>query len=114
MSLVSRFVVLPHGRHHADPLPPSLPPLPVTAPIYMACLVVCILVGFSSDKFKEKPFHILGCAVVSGISFIIVSQVRNHTIQYVFITFGGAGSVHSTLCAECFTSKEVADALCAW
>ena len=64
----------------------------MTAPIYMGCLVICILVGFSSDHFKEKPFHLAGCAVVSGVSFIVVSQTSsNHAVQYAFILFGGAG-----------------------
>ncbi|KAL7409586.1 hypothetical protein BDY24DRAFT_436884 [Mrakia frigida] len=37
----------------------------MTAPIYVCCLVVCVAVGFSSDRFNEKPYHIAGCAVVS-------------------------------------------------
>jgi sugar phosphate permease len=63
----------------------------MTAPIYAGCLVICICVGFSSDKFQEKPYHVAGCTIVAAISFLVTAFVKNSAVRYTFILFGGAG-----------------------
>ncbi|KAL7416444.1 major facilitator superfamily transporter [Mrakia frigida] len=63
----------------------------MTAPIYAAALVVSVCVGYSSDHFNEKPFHVLGATIIAGISFIITATVPNDAVKYTFILFGGCG-----------------------
>lgn len=59
----------------------------MTAPIYAAALVVSVCVGYSSDHFNEKPFHVLGATIIAGISFIITATVPNAAVKYTFILF---------------------------
>jgi hypothetical protein len=54
-------------------------------------MVICVCVGFSSDHFNEKPFHVVGCAILSAISFIVIIPLKNFTARYVLLVFGGAG-----------------------
>ena len=63
----------------------------MTAPIYAAALVASVLVGFSSDHFGEKPFHVLGATVFAGVSFILAATIPNDGAKYAFIVFGGMG-----------------------
>jgi hypothetical protein len=57
----------------------------MTAPIYACALVVSTLVGFSSDHFNEKPFHVLGATIFAGVSFIIVALVPSAGVKYAFV-----------------------------
>ncbi|CED82688.1 Permease of the major facilitator superfamily [Phaffia rhodozyma] len=62
-----------------------------TVPIYSVVLVCSITVGFSADKFNEKPFHIMGCCMWAAMCFIVVAVVKTSAVRYAFIILGASG-----------------------
>ncbi|WVQ82889.1 hypothetical protein IAT38_005025 [Cryptococcus sp. DSM 104549] len=63
----------------------------MTVPLYVVALVVALATGISSDHFRQKGFHAAGACGLSLVSFVICATVKNTTVRYVFIAFGGAG-----------------------
>jgi hypothetical protein len=59
----------------------------MTAPIYACALVASVLVGLSSDHFREKPFHVLGATVVAGVAYILAATVPSNGAKYAFANY---------------------------
>jgi hypothetical protein len=64
----------------------------MTVPIYVVAAVFIIVIPFSSDIRKERPFHLAYAMAISCVSFAVPLGTANPTLQYVFLCFG-VGSV---------------------
>lgn len=60
----------------------------MTIPVYMVAFVFILAVPFSSDKLRDRAFHLSGATLLGAISFAICIGSRNPHVQYVFICFG--------------------------
>ncbi|WOO84172.1 MFS transporter prlL [Vanrija pseudolonga] len=63
----------------------------MTVPIYAVSLVISVTGGIIADKTRQKAFVVLGAALLSTVSFIIITAVKNSKVRYAFLCFGGAG-----------------------
>ncbi|KAJ6589217.1 MFS general substrate transporter [Mycena capillaripes] len=64
----------------------------MTVPIYAVTLVLELLVAYSSDRFKERPYHVAAPACLAGLMYALSIGIKNHTAQYVFLCFGLGGT----------------------
>ncbi|KAJ9119048.1 hypothetical protein QFC22_003539 [Naganishia vaughanmartiniae] len=60
----------------------------MTIPIYMVAVVGIIVIPISSDRFKERPFHIAVSMAMGAVCFAVLIATQNHKVQYVFLSFG--------------------------
>jgi hypothetical protein len=58
-----------------------------TIPLYASAFVCILVFCFTADRLQKKPLFISIAAGLGTVFFIIVTVVRNHIIQYVFIIF---------------------------
>ncbi|KAJ7199968.1 MFS general substrate transporter [Mycena pura] len=64
----------------------------MTVPVYAVTLVLELLVAYSSDRFNERPYHIVAPACLAGLMYALSIGIKNHTAQYVFLCFGLGGT----------------------
>ncbi|KAJ9094626.1 hypothetical protein QFC19_007839 [Naganishia cerealis] len=58
--------------------------------IYMVAVVGILVIPMSSDRFKERPFHISISMGLGAGCFAVLIATQKHIIQYVFLCFGVA------------------------
>lgn len=63
----------------------------MTVPIYAVTLVINLIMGYSADYTGKKAYHVVGCAILAVVSFIICAASKNFSVRYAFICFGFAG-----------------------
>lgn len=66
----------------------------MTVPIYAVTLVINLIVGYTADYTGKKAYHVLGCATLAVVSFIIcaaVNDTSHFAVRYAFICLGFAG-----------------------
>lgn len=63
----------------------------MTAPIYACALVAILAFCFSSDYFKERPFHLASASALAVVCFACLIGVLDHKGRYVLLCFGVAG-----------------------
>lgn len=61
--------------------------------MYCAGTVVAILVAWSSDKFKDRAWHMAGSAFVACIGWLIPLVTLNTQARYVALVLGISGLV---------------------
>ncbi|KPI39180.1 putative transporter [Cyphellophora attinorum] len=59
----------------------------MTVPIYAVTLVINLAMGFSADYTRQKAFHVIGCAGLAVLSFIICAASTSFPVRYAFICF---------------------------
>lgn len=62
-----------------------------TAPIYCVALVSIVGFCFSSDHFRERPFHLAGASAIAVACFAALLGVTDHTGRYVLLCFAVGG-----------------------
>jgi MFS family permease len=63
----------------------------MTVPIYAVTLVINIVMGYSADYTGKKAYHVVGCASLAMVSFIICAASTHFPVRYAFICLGFAG-----------------------
>ncbi|ORY26022.1 MFS transporter [Naematelia encephala] len=58
-----------------------------TIPVYASAFTFILTFCWGADYFKKKPQAISLAATIAAICFIIVTTVRHHMVQYVFLIF---------------------------
>jgi predicted MFS family arabinose efflux permease len=58
--------------------------------IYMVAVVGIVVIPMSSDRLKERPFHIAITMAMGAACFAVLIATQNHKVQYVFLCFGVA------------------------
>jgi predicted MFS family arabinose efflux permease len=56
----------------------------------MVAVVGILVIPISSDRFKERPFHIAGSMAAGAACFAVLIATQNRKVQYVFLCFGVA------------------------
>lgn len=56
----------------------------------MVAVVGIVIIPMSSDRFKERPFHIATSMAMGAACFAVLIATQNHKVQYVFLCFGVA------------------------
>lgn len=63
----------------------------MTVPIFAVTLVINLIMGYSADYTGQKAYHVMGCATLAVLSFIICAAAKSFPVRYAFICFGFAG-----------------------
>ena len=58
---------------------------------YLAAAIVTVIVGWSSDRFRERRFHMIACMLVSGVGFAWAALAHSLTIGLVAFTLAAVG-----------------------
>ncbi len=66
----------------------------MTAPIYAAACVSCLLIGFSSSRRNEHGYHIVFCLTVGLFGFILMLTLfdQGKVAMYISTTVGFCGA----------------------
>lgn len=59
----------------------------MTIPLWLMATVFLIVIPQTSDRFKERRWHIVGGLLLGFVSAIICFQVENDKVRYVFLGF---------------------------
>jgi hypothetical protein len=63
----------------------------MTVPIFAVTLVINLAMGYSADYTGQKAYHVVGCASLAVVSFMICAATTNFAVRYTFICLGFAG-----------------------
>jgi hypothetical protein len=56
----------------------------------MVAVVGILVIPISSDRFKERPYHISISMAAGAVCFAVMIATQNRKVQYVFLCFGVA------------------------
>jgi nitrate/nitrite transporter NarK len=65
--------------------------------IALAATVIMLTVSFSSDRLSERRWHVLGCGLVAGISFLLLPLGANNIAVTVVLLLASSGAVFGFL-----------------
>ena len=58
---------------------------------YLAAAVVTVIVGWSSDRFRERRFHMIACMLLSAVGFAWAALAHSLTVGLVAFTLAAIG-----------------------
>lgn len=64
----------------------------LSVPVFVFGTIAVVLISRSSDHFKERGWHIMGCAVTSFIGFVILSFAPSVGARYFGLLVAAAGT----------------------
>ncbi|KAJ6468177.1 hypothetical protein DFH09DRAFT_1345227 [Mycena vulgaris] len=64
----------------------------LTLVAFRILLTATLSVAYSSDRSKERAFHIAAPACLAGLMYALSLGIKNHTAQYIFLCFGLGGT----------------------
>jgi sugar phosphate permease len=65
--------------------------------IALVATVIMLTVSFSSDRLRERRWHVLGCGIVAGISFLLLPFGANSIALTVLLLVASSGAVFGFL-----------------
>jgi MFS family permease len=63
----------------------------MTVPIYIVAAVILVIVAWSSDRSKERQWHITSALSLGFVSAVVCAAVSNAVVRYVMLCFVAAG-----------------------
>jgi hypothetical protein len=64
----------------------------LSVPVFVFGTIFVVIISWSSDHFKERGFHIIGCALTSFLGFIILSFAPSVGARYFGLLVAAAGT----------------------
>ncbi|KAI8800996.1 major facilitator superfamily domain-containing protein [Cladochytrium replicatum] len=68
----------------------------MSAPPFIAACIASIVVGYTSDKFRDRSLHLIGGLIFASISFWCLAFVRNNAANY-FLTIMATMSLYGSI-----------------
>ncbi|KAJ3053814.1 hypothetical protein HK097_003330 [Rhizophlyctis rosea] len=63
----------------------------MVVPIYAVSTIASLLVTLSSDRFRDRGFHLAAVSFIAAIGFLVLTVVRSIAAQYVGAVIAGIG-----------------------
>ncbi|KAI8814248.1 major facilitator superfamily domain-containing protein [Cladochytrium replicatum] len=68
----------------------------MSAPPFIAACIASLVVGYTSDKFRDRSLHLTGGLIMASISFWCLAFVRNNAANY-FLTIMATMSLYGSI-----------------